>query len=183
MKTIIGLGNPGKEYEHARHNAGFMLLDYLQATWQWSDWQTDKKTMVEACVNPGMCGPGARILDFTLAKPKAHMNCSGESVAAFLTFHNFSPDRNLIIAFDDLDLPLGIWKFQLARGPHGHNGLESVYSHLGTKDFYHLRIGIDGRGEDRTVPSRHYVLSKFSPAELEIISQVFIEIETRLKSL
>ena len=209
MKIIIGLGNPGKEYEQTRHNVGFMFLNYLTKSWKGRNWRFQKKLGAEISKNP----------DFTLIKPQTYMNCSGESVSSIFGYYdivfnkpifsthplekNTSPvippptvpstvsleqsicvptPNDLTIAFDELDLPIGTWKLQKSRGPHGHNGLESIYSHLGTKNFWHLRIGIDGRNGDRSILPQKYVLSKFTSGEKRELGRVFAEIDVKLKS-
>jgi len=171
MKIIIGLGNPGEQYIKTRHNAGFMLLNYLRVNWQCAHWRFQKRFQTEISKNPNCI----------LVKPQTFMNLSGESVDAILKKYELNHTSDLIIAFDDLDLEVGKWKLQKGRGPRGHNGLESIYNHLGTKDFWHLRIGIDGRQGIRLVDPKDYVLSDFSSEEKRKLKQVFAEISVELR--
>jgi PTH1 family peptidyl-tRNA hydrolase len=159
IKIIIGLGNPAGEYDGTRHNAGASFVDFLRGRNNGTPWKLNKKfkaLMSEIKV------AGEKIL---LAKPQTFMNLSGEATRAIMDYYHFLPEE-LIVALDDLDLELGEGKLALAKGPHGHNGLENIYQHLGTKDFWHLRLGIDTRQGNRTMPSSNYVLLKFSPEEL-----------------
>lgn len=142
MKLIVGLGNPGAKYKNNRHNVGFWVVDEL------------------AKLN---------LPDVILFKPQKFMNRSGVEVKRWLRGKWKDRILPLYVAHDDLDIPLG--KFKISRkGPKVHNGLKSIYEQLGTKDFWHIRIGIDNRmntgfsgtGED-------YVLQNFRPEERRII--------------
>lgn len=138
MKLIVGLGNPGVKYKNNRHNAGFMLIDEL-----------DKRNLPEV----------------KLFKPQKFMNRSGGEVKKFLK-KNPGERRELYVAHDDLDLSLG--KFKISRkGPLIHNGLNSIYKALGTKDFWHIRLGIDAGREGKT--PEEFVLANFKPEERELI--------------
>lgn len=107
------------------------------------------------------------------------MNRSGQAVQATLHFFNLSSDQ-LYVVHDDLDIPLGSYKIQRGVGPKQHNGLLSLYEHLGTEDFWHVRIGVDGRGGDRVVPSDHYVLQSFSLEEQDTITRVLTKVCSEL---
>lgn len=159
MRVIVGLGNPGKEYEHTRHNIGFQILDRLahafQEAWHLSAWVEQKKH--RALVAEGHRGSEKIIL----AKPQTFMNLSGTSVASLLSWHTASPQQ-LIVVHDDLDLPFGEIRMQNNRGPAGHNGVRSLIETLGTKEFWRIRFGI---GRNLQVPSDAYVLQKFSTLE------------------
>ena len=116
MRIVVGLGNPGKEYENTRHNVGFMVVDKL-------------KPEIE----------GKKIL---LVKPQKFMNRSGEEVIKVVNFHKVDL-ANLYVVHDDLDIKLGEYKIQFGKGPKVHNGITSIEQALGTKDFWRVRIGID----------------------------------------
>ncbi|MCL2110294.1 aminoacyl-tRNA hydrolase [Microgenomates group bacterium] len=167
MQLIIGLGNPDEpQYALSRHNAGALFLDYLQAQFSSSSWQHRSK--FSALISK-IDVHGHTIL---LAKPQTFMNLSGQSVRAIVDYYHV-PLEELLIAFDDLDLNLGEYKLQSGTGPHGHHGLESIYQHLGTKQFSHLRLGIDTRAGERVIPSADYVLQQFSQSELASLQAVF----------
>lgn len=161
---IIGLGNPGKEHNLNRHNVGFMLLDQLAtelgltfSRHQFSALYTD--------------GPfeGHKII---LAKPQTFMNLVGRSVGPLTRFYRISTS-NLIVAYDDLDLPLGTIRLRPAGGSAGHKGMQSIFEQLGTEAFPRLRIGI-GRPPGRMDPA-DYVLQDFSRDELQMLEVILGE--------
>ena len=161
---IVGLGNPGPEYELTRHNAGFLALNYLADQHGWP--LTSEKWQ-------GICGSGrlgaARIF---LVKPQTYMNRSGDCVARFADFHRIEAGRILVL-HDDLDLPAGKIKVAVKGGAGGHNGIRSLIQQLGSPDFVRLKIGIGRppRNEDgQGMPIERYVLSAFSGEELELFN-------------
>lgn len=160
MKMIIGLGNPGVEYQLTRHNAGVMLVDKMGNIWR-------KHYGAVVCKKD----------DLWLVKTKdVFMNESGRLVAQLRSLPVFQLD-NLYIAHDDLDIELGEYKIQKGRGPKEHNGVKSVEDALGTKDFWRIRIGIDKRDNgDKGVKGEDYVLQKFSLEEKIILDRVLDEI-------
>ncbi len=162
MTLIVGLGNPGKEYENTRHNVGWQVLDALAKTREGS-WKTDKK--IQALIyhpEPNHRHPepdeGSRGVTMTLLKPLTYMNNSGLAVAAFLKHRYFSTrstrSKNnsyassrvekfpLIVLHDDIDLPLGTVRVSFGSSSGGHNGVQSIIDHLKTKDFWRIRIGV-----------------------------------------
>ena len=162
--VIVGLGNPGKEYEKTRHNAGRTAVELLAKRGGFDVFTPNKKAF--ALVAKGTLeGEGA-----TLVLPETMMNASGKAVSAFVK----SPKAasNLVVVHDDLDLPLGTIKISVGRGSGGHKGVESVMRAIKTKDFTRVRIGISAlgkknrakkvKGEEKVI--RH-VLGKFKPAE------------------
>ncbi|TMN22328.1 aminoacyl-tRNA hydrolase [Lentibacillus cibarius] len=154
MKCIAGLGNPGKKYDKTRHNVGFMVIDELLRRHDWKE-KKDKfsgKSVVEI-VN------GEKII---LLKPQTYMNLSGESVRPLTDFYHIGVEDVMVI-YDDLDLPAGKIRLRQKGGHGGHNGIRSIIDHLGTKEFKRLRIGI-GRPENAT-PVVDYVLRPFSKDE------------------
>lgn len=157
MFLIIGLGNPGKEYEKTRHNVGFAVLDKLLSVLEFNDWVDNKK--FHAKVTEGK-NNAEKILLF---KPQTFMNNSGQSVSAAAKFYKIK-SADIWVIHDDLDLPLGKIKIQRDRSSAGHNGVQSIIDSLGTQDFVRFRVGIAP-----TKPSKKngadFVLSKFSLAE------------------
>jgi len=154
VKLIVGLGNPGPQYQWTRHNAGFMVLDRLSRA---LDVAVTKKSF------SGLCGEGSwhgeRLL---LLKPQTFMNLSGRSVAEALRFHKLSP-ADLTVIHDDLDIPFGRVRLKVGGGHGGHNGLRSLTHELGGGDFVRVRVGI-GRPLHGDVVN--YVLSNFTPQEM-----------------
>jgi peptidyl-tRNA hydrolase, PTH1 family len=164
MKIYVGLGNPGEKYKNTRHNAGFMFVDAM-AEQLGLKFKFEKKFNLELAVKRD---------DIFLIKPQTFMNNSGQALRAFLDYlkidlHNsFSGPEDLIVVHDDLDLVLGAFKLQKAVGPKEHNGLQSIYQHLGTKDFWHLRLGVDSREGLRNISPADYVLQVMSPSDRQV---------------
>lgn len=152
---VAGLGNPGREYERTRHNAGWMVLDEL-ARRHGGSWRSKfSGSLAEV-----------RLADLRLAllKPETYMNDSGRSVGAAVRFFKVEPERVLVV-HDDVDLEAGRLQARAGGGLAGHNGLRSLAQHLGSQDFLRLRIGVGrpGRGDPR--PVADWVLSPFAPDE------------------
>ncbi|WP_411713274.1 aminoacyl-tRNA hydrolase [Neisseria weaveri] len=150
IKLIVGLGNPGKEYEHTRHNVGFWFADEL--AWQWKTaFKPEKKFHGEAA--KAVLPEG----EVWLLKPDTYMNRSGLSVSALASFYKIKPEEILVV-HDELDIACGRIKFKLGGGNGGHNGLKDIQAKLGTPNFYRLRLGIDHPGDRNVVAA--YVLNK-----------------------
>jgi PTH1 family peptidyl-tRNA hydrolase len=159
MWLIVGLGNPGREYERNRHNVGFMVADLLA---QRVGAKFGRHRRAVADVAEGRLGFGAEAPQLVLAKPLTYMNLSGGPVAALAQFYKISPDH-VIAIHDELDIPYGQLRCKLGGGEGGHNGLRSMTKSLSTKDYLRARFGI-GRPPGRQDPA-DYVLSDFSPVE------------------
>ena len=163
MKIIVGLGNPGREYERTRHNLGFMVLDQLALDLGAGDFKGSrfKADTLQAEKE------GSKIL---LVKPATFMNLSGEAVGRVLGFYKKGGD-SLLVIHDDMDLPLGRMKFAAEGSSGGHRGIESIIEALGTPSFHRLRLGVGhpvpGRGD-----SVDYVLSPFSKEEGKEVTEV-----------
>jgi peptidyl-tRNA hydrolase, PTH1 family len=159
-KLIVGLGNPGAKYDRTRHNIGFDLIDQLAKRWQIP--VSDQKRF------QGMVGEGwVNRQKIVLLKPQTFMNLSGQSVRSVLDWYKLAPTEVLVL-YDDLDLPLGKLRIRLSGSAGGHNGMKSIISHLGTPTFPRLRMGI-GKNQDETIS---HVLGKFSVAESAIVTDV-----------
>ena len=157
MKLVVGLGNPGVEYENTRHNIGFMVLDnYLNN-------EKMKKKFNGLYINKTINGENVIFL-----KPLSYMNLSGTVVAQFAKFFKITPE-NILVIRDDLDLNLGSAKIKFNSSSGGDNGIKSIISSLQTQEFYQFKIGISN---DKNIDTKDYVLSKFSKAELEILDTV-----------
>ncbi|RPD90394.1 aminoacyl-tRNA hydrolase [Neisseria weixii] len=159
IKMIVGLGNPGKEYEATRHNVGFWLLEEL--AWQWkATFKEEKKFFGEVARVSRSEG------DVWLIKPMMFMNRSGQAVAALAQFYKIEPEEILVV-HDELDIECGRIKFKLGGGNGGHNGLKDIQARLGTPNFYRLRLGIDHPGDKALVSA--YVLNKPSAEHRQLI--------------
>ena len=157
---IAGLGNPGREFEHNRHNVGFMLLNRLSTRLGESFSQVKSKALV-ATVNYR----DARII---LIKPQTYMNDSGRAVTSLVHFYKV-PLENLLIVYDDVDLPLGSLRLRPSGGSAGQKGMQSIIEHLGTDDFPRLRIGT-GRPPGRK-EAADYVLQDFPKDVADLLDQ------------
>ncbi len=147
---IVGLGNPGSRYERTRHNAGFWFLDAL-----------DRKAPLGLKFNRKLHGEVAKTplagADCVFLRPDTFMNESGQAVRAAADYFNVAPEQ-VVIAYDDLDLPPGTVKLKQGGGHGGHNGLRSTFSHLGSQNFWRVRIGIGHPGFKEAVTP--WVLSR-----------------------
>jgi len=155
IKLIVGLGNPGSEYAKTRHNAGFWWIDELCANERVS-LKAEKKFHGDAA-RLSMSGH-----DLWLLKPMTYMNASGRAVQALATFYKIV-SQEILVVHDELDLPPGTVKMKHGGGHGGHNGLKDIVAHLGTPDFWRLRIGIGHPGEKGLV--HPHVLSDFAKAD------------------
>ncbi|HBV99270.1 MAG: peptidyl-tRNA hydrolase [Peptococcaceae bacterium BICA1-7] len=155
MHLVVGLGNPGREYARTRHNMGFMLVDMLAGK---------LGVAVEKPLFKSFTGrapvPGSNMI---LAKPQTYMNLSGQSVAALLNWFKI-PVANLIVVYDDLDLPPGKIRIRARGGHGGHRGMESIIGNLNSGDFPRIRVGI-GRPENADYEVSDWVLGRLSEEE------------------
>jgi peptidyl-tRNA hydrolase, PTH1 family len=152
---VVGLGNPGREYERTRHNAGWLVLEEVARRHDGSWRSKFSGSLAEVRLGD---------LRLALLKPETYMNESGRSVGAAVRFFKVEPERVLVV-HDDVDLEPGRLQARAGGGLAGHNGLRSLAQHLGSQDFLRLRIGVGrpGRGDPRSVAD--WVLSPFSPEE------------------
>ena len=172
MKLIVGLGNPGEKYKNNRHNVGYMFIDYMV---KWLNCYMAKKTKSYLTMQP------SNYPTILLAKPQTFMNLSGKAVNQLSKVYGLK-SNNLIVAHDDLDIPLGKFKIQNGIGPKLHNGIESIENALGKKDFWRVRIGVDNRQQIGWDDGETYVLQNFLPEEKKIILSVFPKIVNRLNN-
>lgn len=161
LRLIVGLGNPGSEYEHTRHNIGFDFIDELAKLWKTS-LKEEKKFFGQVArvnLNEG---------EVWLLKPLTFMNKSGTAVQALAKFYKILPEEILII-HDELDIPCGQVRFKKGGSNGGHNGLKDIQAWLGTAEFYRLRLGIGHPGDRNLVI--HYVLHKPQAQEQSLITE------------
>ena len=158
---IAGLGNPGREYRENRHNIGFMALDRLAVRLGLSYSRLESKALLTKGEHQGR-----RLL---LAKPQTYMNLSGQAVGALLRYYKV-PLENLLVIYDDVDLPLGSLRLRPGGGSSGQKGMASIIERLGSQDFPRLRVGI-GRPPGR-MEAAAYVLEDFSRQEAEVLPEI-----------
>ena len=159
IRLIVGLGNPGADYVDTRHNAGFWLIDDIAA-------DRGLKFRFEKRFNADECKFRAHDHEVILQKPQTFMNRSGQSVAALARYYKIAAEQILVI-HDELDLPPGANRIKQAGGHGGHNGLRDIVNHLGSRDFFRIRVGIGHPGDSKQVIN--YVLHKPSTADLGAI--------------
>ena len=158
---LVGLGNPGREYRDSRHNVGFMLIDRIAIRLNARGMKVQSKAIVTTAMYEDR--------KLILAKPQTYMNLSGQSVQGLIHFYKL-PLTNVLIAYDDLDIPFGTIRIRPGGGPGGQRGMASTIEQLGTNDFPRLRIGI-GRPPGKMDPAA-YILQDFTRAEMKILSEI-----------
>jgi peptidyl-tRNA hydrolase, PTH1 family len=164
MKLIIGLGNPGKQYEDTRHNVGFKVIDELSSR---------LNTPLNQSKFKGMYGIGVHKGEkVVLLKPLTYMNLSGESIRAIIDYYQINIE-DIVVIYDDLDLPVGKIRLRQKGSAGGHNGIKSTVAHLGTQEFNRIRIGIDRPTNGMKVPD--YVLGRFRNDEQELMKLALLK--------
>ncbi|WP_066301957.1 aminoacyl-tRNA hydrolase [Bacillus sp. FJAT-29937] len=161
MKLIVGLGNPGKQYEKTRHNIGFEVIDALSEKFN---------IPLDQAKFQGVYGVGhVNGEKVYLLKPLTYMNLSGESIVPLMDYFEIDNDE-LVVIYDDLDLPVGKIRLRQKGSAGGHNGIKSTIAHLGSQEFNRIRVGIDRPPSGMKVPD--YVLGRFSKEEQEQMGEV-----------
>ena len=150
MKLIVGLGNPGKQYENTRHNVGYMVIDKIK-------------------------NQKLKIKNMMLVKTNVFMNNSGEAIKKLTTDYRLQT-TDLYVVHDDLDIPLGQFKIQYGRGPKDHKGIQSIEETLGTNEFWRVRVGVDNRDPSDRIPGEEYVLQEWTSQEYEIVNRVIKQV-------
>ena len=161
-KLVVGLGNPGKKYRHSKHNIGFMAIDHYVNT---NQLQLKKKT-----VFLGEIGIFDHLI---LLKPHTYMNLSGQSVQKVIDYYHVAIEDVLVI-YDDVDLPFAKLRLRYQGGHGGHNGIKSIIQHLHSNQFNRIRFGID---KSEQLDMKDYVLSDFGKRELAEINDVLIDVD------
>lgn len=185
MKLIIGLGNPGEEYENTRHNVGFKLADKIAKESE-AEFDFDKK--INAEIGKGKFNDKAVIL----AKPHTFVNKSGEAVKKLKNKYKLK-NEDIVVIHDDLDIEFGNFKMSLGKDSGGHRGVQSVIDHLKTKKFWRLKIGTANRKlaalrrqkslKDKKQSVADFVLSQFTPAERTELKKVIKKSIERLENV
>lgn len=162
MKLIVGLGNPGRRYEGTRHNVGWWALDHLADVWHLEGWRADGDAwMVEGRVGEDRV---------RLVKPQTYMNLSGVALRPYLRRLEWSGLQDLLVVVDEVAIPLGTFRLRATGSAGGHNGLKSIESTLGTRDYARLRIGIAPLDPERQVGDlADFVLDPFEEEEQQVV--------------
>ena len=179
MKIIVGLGNPGEQYEKTRHNAGFIALDLLVGDVKW---QLNKKFQALVYETP----------EAFYVKPQTYMNNSGRSVRAIMDYYGLLPKKLgvfkikntdlsevLMVIHDDLDIEFGKYKIATDSRSAGHNGVQSIIDHLQTKNFKRVRLGIKTELKEK-MPTDKFVLGRFNAEELKTIRALILNLRDEI---
>ena len=161
MYIIVGLGNPDKQYEGTRHNAGFDVIDHLAEKYNIS---VDTKKH-RAYIGKGVI-EGQKVI---LAKPQTYMNLSGESVFSMTDYYKVAPEEELLVIYDDISLDVGQLRIRKKGSAGGHNGIKNIIAHLGTMDFPRIKVGVGEKPKGYDLAD--YVLGKFSKGERELMEE------------
>ena len=171
MKLIVGLGNPGIEYQFTPHNMGFLAVDRIA-----SEHGVEIRNRQCRALTGRIQVGGESVL---LAKPETYMNLSGLSVRELVAEYNAKPESDLIVIQDELDFPLGTLRIHKRRSSAGHNGIESIIGALGTQDFLRIRMGV--APERKVEDGQRYLLSPFRKADLKIVDEMLGTAEEAVK--
>ena len=164
MKVILGLGNPGRQYEQTRHNVGWWVLDHLADVWRLDGWRRDGETLT---LGGTVAGHPVR-----LVKPQTYMNLSGQVLRPYLRRPAWSAASDLMVVVDEVALPLGSYRLRARGSAGGHNGLRDVERSLGTQDYARLRIGIKPDDPRRVGNLADFVLSPFARDERPVVHEL-----------
>jgi len=173
VKLIVGLGNPGEQYEKTPHNLGFLAINRLA-----DDLNVEVRNRQCRALTARTTIAGEPVV---LAKPETFMNLSGVSVRDLIEKLEIRPEADLVVIQDELDLSFGTLKIHRARSSAGHNGVESIIDSLGTKDFLRIRIGV--APEHKIADGKDYLLSPMSKAQRKALDAVLIEAVDAVKTI
>ncbi len=174
MKLIVGLGNPGREYAMSRHNIGFRCINHFA-----------KESGIDLSRKKAKAMTGSGVVDgqkVLVSKPQTFMNVSGESVVMLLQQNGLDP-KDMVVVYDDMDLPLGKVRIRPGGGAGGHRGMESIIRLTGTQDFPRIRVGIGrpGNGGESRQGGIDYVLGRFYPDEEKLVEEAIARASQALR--
>jgi PTH1 family peptidyl-tRNA hydrolase len=174
MKVILGLGNPGKEYANTRHNVGWWVVDHLADVWRFDGWRKDG----EALTSSGTVGA----IKVRLVKPQTFMNLSGAVLKPWLRRPFWAAATDLLVISDEVQLPVGTYRFRARGSAGGHNGLKSIEQALGSQEYARLRIGVGPSDPQRRVGDlADFVLGEFGKQEAADTRALLPTFETALQ--
>jgi len=171
LKVILGLGNPGRQYEATRHNVGWWLLDHLAGVWRFDGWKRDGDSMV---TNATVHGTRVRMI-----KPLTYMNLSGSVLRNYLRRTLWSHSHDLLVVSDEVALPVGRYRLRARGSAGGHNGLKSIEAAIGNQEYARLRIGVGPSEERRGIYKdlSDFVLAPFARDEREDVMALMPKLE------
>ena len=165
MKVIVGLGNPGPDYERTRHNVGWWVVEHLADVWRLEGWKKDGQSRVAS----GTVG-STRL---RLVKPQTYMNLSGAVLKPYLRREGWSYLRDLLVIVDEVALPTGSFRVRAGGSAGGHNGLKSIEGALGSQEYARLRVGVGPEDPSRRGDLSDYVLSDFGKRDEKLVREKF----------
>lgn len=175
MKLIVGLGNPGREYERTRHNVGWWVVDHLADVWHFEGWREDGHALAAA----GRLGAA----HVRLVKPLTYMNLSGQALVPYLRRPAFDPAADLLVVVDDVALPVGRIRLRANGSAGGHNGLKNIEHEIGGRDYARLRIGVRPADPDRPIGElANFVLSPFSSADRDVVVSLYPQMTAAIET-
>ena len=175
MKVILGLGNPGRQYEATRHNVGWWLLDHLADVWHFDGWKRNGEALVTTATVHGV-----RV---RLIKPLTFMNLSGQVLRSYMRRPFWAPSKDLLVVVDEVQLPVGTYRLRARGSAGGHNGLRSVETAIGNQEYPRLRIGVGPSEERRNVYKdlADFVLAPFARDERDDIVALLPKLENAVE--
>lgn len=173
MKMVVGLGNPGKDYEKTKHNIGFLFIEYLEKKYGFEV----KKKFEDSLI----CEVNYKNEKVVFAKPQTYMNLSGIALQKLKKWYKLE-NKDIIVVFDDLDIPFGTMRYREKGSGGTHNGMKNIIECVGTGDIKRIKIGIGGLKHERQ-DLKDFVLSRFSREQLEQLTNVFELAEEKLNEL
>ncbi len=173
MKVILGLGNPGREYEHTRHNVGWWVLDHLADVWRLDGWRRDGETLTRAGTFANQA--------VRLVKPLTYMNLSGQALRPYLRRPSWSAASDLMVVVDEVAIPLGTYRLRARGSAGGHNGLRDLERTLGTQVYPRLRVGIKPLDDRRIGDLAGFVLSPFSSDERPVVLELLPRLQDAIE--
>ncbi len=181
MKLIVGLGNPDLKYHTTRHNIGFMALDYIKKRFN-SEGSSFENFIFDKNSNAKISEGVFDSEKLLLVKPQTYMNNSGFSVEKLVNYYKINFKNNLIIIYDDIDLPFGNIKIK-GQSSGGHKGMQSIIDNIKTDEIPRIRIGILNKDKDKIKDTASYVLQNFNKSEKEKLENIFENVLNSLKKL
>jgi len=173
LKVILGLGNPGREYEHTRHNVGWWVLDHLADVWRLDGWRRDGETLTRAGTFANQA--------VRLVKPLTYMNLSGQALRPYLRRPSWSAASDLLVVVDEVAIPLGTYRLRARGSAGGHNGLRDLERTLGTQVYPRLRVGIKPLDDRRIGDLAGFVLSPFSSDERPVVLELLPRLQDAIE--
>jgi peptidyl-tRNA hydrolase, PTH1 family len=165
VKVLVGMGNPGPEYERTRHNVGWWVVDHLADVWRFDRWKRDGDARV---ASGSVHGQRVR-----LVKPQTYMNLSGAALRPYLRREGWKAASDLLIVIDEVALPVGSFRIRARGSAGGHNGLKSIEAAVGSQEYARLRIGVGPENAERRGDLSDYVLGDFGKREAKTVMELY----------